>query len=327
MSRSGGGSGGASPTPPSWVQPVIYYNSPVSMAPAGNGELLIGYADGHVYSFNPAEGATTLLEDLTVPDSLTDGEGVTRSGFLFQVGGFLNNRFANFDSEASTTTALTYWNSDTDTTTGVSQMESSIWDFDLPEQRMGLDGFQVVCDIPTGSDYVDVDYQVDQSGTWVPVTPPSGNSHAVESTATSMKHYLPVSTFSTPVTFSNLQFRTTTSGNVKVFTVTAQARIVDFQETWEMALLLRDQHPGEPRMTDQQDAADKKRDFLWTVYREKTVVKFNDGYVTAKTGDEATPTRGYNTYSVTIDDIQDIIDQHGEGKAKVTLRRVITDAS
>jgi hypothetical protein len=324
MSRDGGGSG-ASPTPPSWLQPLIYYNSPISMNPAGNGELLIGYADGHVYSFNPDQAAVSLVEDLTVPNSVLDGETVTRSGFLFYVGGFLNNRIASFDSSVSNSTCVTYWNSDTATTTGSAATESSIWDFDLPEQRLCLDGFHVICDVPTGGDYIDIAYQTDQDGVWHTVIP-SGNSHSVQSSATGRSHYLPISTYSAPITMSMLQFRTTISGTPKVFSVTAQARIVDFQETWDIVLMLRDQKPGS-RFSDSQYKADVLRDYLWTNYREKTILKFNDGYISKDTGDYATPTRGYNTYSVTIESIEDVIDEVGEGKAKVTLRKVITDAS
>jgi hypothetical protein len=132
-------------TPPSYWQPTIYYNSPVTMAPGGNGQLLIGYADGHVYSFNPKQQAVTLLDELSVFDD----------GMLWMVGGFSNQRIAAYDPTDSQT-VVANWISDTEAVTEDSSavIEHAIWDFDLPEQTKMLDGIIVVCDVPEGGSNV-----------------------------------------------------------------------------------------------------------------------------------------------------------------------------
>jgi hypothetical protein len=301
------------------------------MNPTGNGSLLIGYADGHVYSFRPDLGAASLLEDLTVVDSVSYADSVgtsTRSGFLFWVGGFLNNRFACWDAEGANHTGVGYWESDTATpiAPASASIESSIWDFDLPEQVKILDGFIVTCDIPQGDDTVKIDYRVDQ-GDWVTSLP------AIDNTSTGMKTFIAVSTatptLATTVSFTSLQFRTSInqmpdlSGHInplEVYSVTAQARVSDFQETFEILVKLQDEEANQ-RTSRRQDKADVLRNFLWDTYRAKEVVSFIDGYMSDSSG-RAAASGGSKAYAVTIEGIDDFIDNAGAGKARVTLRVV-----
>lgn len=305
------------PTPPLWWQPTIYYNSPISMNAAGDGTLLVGWADGHVYSFNPTKQAMSLLEDVEV--DLSAGH------LLWFVGGHLNNRIAAYDN-ADDNTTLTSWVSDTESATEATSAvnEGSIWDFDLPEQTKLIDGIVVVCDVPPTGCSVTISYQTDQDGTWTSLDP-------IDDTATGLRHFLPVSVIGTTVKCSTLQVRTridvvdlNVAVALRVYSVTAQARVPDFSETWEILVKLQDEGPNQ-RTSKRQSRADVLRQYLWDTMRAKDVVRFRDGAISGIAGEKATPTPGYAEVAVTIESIEDFIDRKGEGKAKVTLRRVLTD--
>jgi hypothetical protein len=282
----------------------------MALGAATNNQLLIGQADGHVYAFNVLTGALSLVENLEIVGNQ-----------LSWVGGFGANRMVAWDDSA-TDTAVSYWASDSSPDNDGAVVETSAWDFDLPENVKLLEGFHVVSDIPAGvgasgepATTVTVAYQLDESGGYTSLTTLDNTN------TTTGDNWLPVSNVAGgSQTFRILRYKITTQGAMKVYSVTARARVADTQEVWDLYVLVENEFANGPRPSDETRAGGEIRTQLRDIAVSKRVVEFKDGYRDYRFGDESDPTGGYSTHPVIIDSIEDLIDNDGGGKLHITLK-------
>lgn len=195
-------------------------------------------------------------------------------------------------------------------------LESGTWDFDLPFDKKTMMGFDCTFVPMVSGQSIVIDYSLD-SAAWT-------NAGTLTSASTGNatgRSYIQVSTGSSTVQFSTLRTRLTLVGTSGVLApivlgLASEAQLIDYEETWDLIVRLKDALPGTrygTSATMQQGGA--MRDFLRTAASNKQVLTFLDGYRYEQPG-------RYSTHTVTVENPEDIIIKKGEGSMMMTLRAI-----
>ncbi len=186
---------------------------------------------------------------------------------------------------------------------GGNTVTSSITDLGLPSVDKTLIKIEVMTDTLPSATQVSVEYQINQSGTWVLA------GQMISGTQ---------QTFNIQgVSFSTLQVRATLSSSDGVSTpvlkaVTIWASSAQDEEYFDLVILSETQDSSFRIAGEQATGADKSNALL-SSWRNKDVISFTDGYLTDGPGDD---------YLVTIEDIRNEQIADGEGRTVVTLKVV-----
>jgi hypothetical protein len=282
-------------------------NSVRCMAPSYGAQILLGVENGtsaYVYVYDAEEDAFSQLDERTI----------AADGTLHAVITYKNRRLSA--AAATTSSKINRWILDTDTPAGTWEWTSSAHDFGYPQDEKVLLGFHVVADPSIAAGTIDLDYQIDETGTWVD----SGTD-----TAAGSKHtYMTISDGSSTVKFRTLRFRMNGSSGARCFSVYARAYINSKQEVWRLKLDLRNE-PGTTRKpSNRASAALKLRDNLRTLATAGNVVTFKDG--TRKRRKSSTADTGYTSHTVLVEFPKSSVDSGREGTCEVILRSVAPSA-
>lgn len=278
------------------------------IAPSYGAQVMIGCDDGtdsYVYVYDAEEDAFSLLDKFTMTSDVRYYAGIT----------FAKRRIIAGHLD-STTTKVTRWNLDTDTPAGSWDWTSSAHDFGYPQDEKVLLGFHVVNDPSVAAGTVDLDYQIDESGSWVD----SGTDCAAGSKHT----YMQISDGSSTVKFRTLRFRLNGSSGARVLSAYARVYINSKQEVWRLKLDL-DNEPGTKRRPSNRTAnSTKLRNNLHTLVSDGNVVTFLDGR--RRVRKSSTSGTGYTSHTVLVEFPKDAVDTGREGAAEVILRSVAPSA-
>ena len=209
--------------------------------------------------------------------------------------------FAGFTTEIFVAGSLgTYRRS---SASGGNTVTSSITDFGLPAVTKTLAKIDVLTDTLPAATQVAIEYQIDQSGTWVLA--------GQMTSGTQQTFYIE------GVSFSTLQVRARLSSSDGVSTpvlkaVTTWASSSQDEEYFDLVVLTEDQDSSF-RIDGEQATGASKADAIVSAWRNKRVISFTDGYLKDGVGD---------SYLVTIEDVrvEQIADR--EGRTVLTLRVV-----
>jgi len=182
------------------------------------------------------------------------------------------------------------------------------WDFGYPFSKKLLHGFHVTLKSLPANAVVTLYYALDGTTSWTQVTSTITTDGATYA-------YLPVSTTSATVSFRNLRVRVRGTYAATVLSVTAQAQLVEYSESWKLRLRLKDEAGHNPRSRLTSARAETLRTNLRTLVTNKAVVSFLDGYRYRNPG-------AYSSHDVTIEFPSDGITSDTEGIAEVILRSV-----
>jgi hypothetical protein len=277
------------------------------LAPSYGAQVLIGVDNGttsYVYVYDAEEDAFSQLDSRTIA-----ADGTLTAGATYK-----NRRVSA--AFATTATKINRWILDTDTPAGSWDWTSSAHDFGYPQDEKVLLGFHVVADPSIAAGTIDLDYQIDEDGTWVD----SGTD-----TAAGSKHtYMQISSASSTIKFRTLRFRMNGSSGARCFSAYARVYINSKQEVWRLKLDLRNE-PGTTRKpSNRSSVAVKLRDNLRTLATDGNVVTFKDG--TRRRRKSSTADTGYTSHTVLVEFPKSSIDSIREGTAEVILRSVSPSA-
>jgi hypothetical protein len=203
-------------------------------------------------------------------------------------------------------------------------VESATWDFGLPHEIKALTGIYLtfeVSDDDTASGLVEdsrvtVSYSVD-GGAFVALDTVDADTESIIKGRT----FQLISDGDDTVTFSRLKLKATLDNNSTsdtqppvVFSVTAEAQLVAYAETWDLIVQLEDED-GHERPSSRQVRADELRDDLLELVT-------NRAFVTLLDGARYTLPGVFSTHTVILEDPTDIIDTQAQGTMRLRLRSV-----
>lgn len=190
---------------------------------------------------------------------------------------------------------------------------SPVWDFDLPDLQKVLLSFDIITRPLPAATRLDMEYRVDEASTWTS-TDGAGATMSQEVDNT-VKTRFTISTSSSTKKFSTLQYRiglTSLDGvdTPRVLSVTARAYILDYEDFFDMTLLLDDDTSTE-RLRTEQLTGRQKAARLWTYKSAKNLIAFEDHFSSPRFDDE-------DAYTVVIEDpFQEIVER---GKSSLRLK-------
>jgi hypothetical protein len=232
------------------------------------------------------------LDALSELDELT--AGTPRSVITFK------DRKAAVVTDGTTTVTVYNWTLDNNPS-GTWQFDTPVYDFGLPQEDKVLLGVHITSEALGAAETITVSYNLDEAG-WTATT-------ALESGSV---NYVSISTTATTKSFRQLRIRIAGTGAAKLFSFVVRAQVKAYEETWDLALKIRDEVPR-ARVDGRQVDAPVLRDYILSNYTTKSLLTFLDGY---RKGEN-----DYSTHTVVIDGIRDIIERNGEGAMMVRLRR------
>lgn len=192
--------------------------------------------------------------------------------------------------------------------TGANQYISSDYDYGLPGFTKSLVSLQVLTETLPASTQVTMEYQTDQSGTWV-----LAGTHTAGASGT----FIMVDGGGDDVTFNSIAVRVTPASLTGANTPTIRAVQVkalpaEAEEFFDLVLLCNDEDPAF-HIDGQQGSGSDLAANLINLWRTKASTPFSDGYSTLANGVS-------QTYVVRVDDFRDERPSPGEGRVFVTLR-------
>jgi hypothetical protein len=236
---------------------------PVAMAPSFNGEILIlskgDRLSGHInlaqlFVYSPPE---TGRPDGAISYLGAPSLGNTAFGVALSTATFESGRLTASVDTIGGNYVFSSFGLDTDSTTNSWDFTGKAWDFQLPEQSKVLNGFSVNFAPISGSETITVSYQVNEDGTWHALSViDSGTTGASTGSA-----YITVGSHSTHVPFTIIRFKASGTNGAVLYSLTARAYALSYQEVWEATLLLSDDETSDSR-TGHGFTADQRRDFL-----------------------------------------------------------------
>ena len=184
---------------------------------------------------------------------------------------------------------------------------SSIFDYGLPSVRKMLARVQVITDTMPADTAVRVEYQKDQSGTWVEI--------GTHTSGTDTEFF--ISEPNNPVEFRTLQIRTSLSSGTGDDTPTLKAVVVEalpseFEEFFELMVLTEDEDSSFHVDGLERSGGDVAQAIVG-LWKTGAPVTFEDGMQHSAIGNNP-------TYLCRIDDFDATNDQIGEGRMMVRLR-------
>lgn len=212
------------------------------------------------------------------------------------------HQFALFTEEVHVTGSVGTYR-----TAGQNNYLSSIYDFSLPGVRKILDRIDVLTETMPADTDVKIEYQIDNSGTWVPAaTFTSGSNHRVG-----------ISTQDSSVQFSALQIRCTLGSLTGVSTPAVTAIIprafpVEFEEFIDLVLLCSDEDSGFHVDDQIATGADLARN-IRSLCANGNYVSFVDAYDSQQLDDAP-------EYTVRVESFEQQHVRQGESRMVVSLR-------
>jgi hypothetical protein len=209
-------------------------------------------------------------------------------------------------------------------------LESGEWDFGVPQEQKALIGFYVtyeVTDATTASGLlansrITISYATDND---ISATPAYTALDTITSTTNVLakgRHFIQISDADATVKFSRLKIKIAIDNNSTavappiIYSVVAEAQLMAYAETWDLAVKVQDQGSGDPPRSRQVQASEL-RDNLLDLALNKSVVEFIDGTRYAvKEGARST------THTVMVEDPTDVIIEGAEGFMQLKLRSV-----
>lgn len=207
----------------------------------------------------------------------------------------------------------------TTTASAITVLTSPRHDFNIPYQQKLLMGFNVTYDALTTGQSFQIEYNLDNSGSWTS----AGTVDYNHADAAKGRTYVAVSSTASTVKFTRMRWRITLTGarvsstNYKppiVYDVAAEALMSGYEETWDLLLRIKDEG-GSTRRSKGSFKGSQLRDFILDTAASQTVVSFLDGYRYQNPG-------SYTTHSVIVEDPIDKIHRNGESSLRVTLRKI-----
>ncbi len=256
--------------------------TPRSLASSYAAQMLIAVDDGttsYIFVYDAEVDALTALDTLAI----------TTHGTAYAVGTFKNRRLA-FANKADTTARFRYWKQDFDTPSGAWSLVTAAYHMGYPMDEKLLFAFEVTQDPTIVAGTVQVEYQLDESGTWV----------SAGTTSAGVK-YTKLAVATSNAKGRILRMRITGANGARVFSVTARTYLNAYQETWRLVLKTNDEGSGfGPR--NRQKRGWELRDYIISLGTTKSTVTFLDGTRYPKPGgpggDAGT---GYTTHTVVVE--------------------------
>jgi hypothetical protein len=196
--------------------------------------------------------------------------------------------------------------------------ESGEYDFDRPYDAKTLEGFHVTFKPLLTNQRIKVSYSLDGAAfvdTTVITSATSG--------ADSGRVFVPVVTGSSDARFFRLEVKATLDNNATssvkqpiLFAVSAQARVVQYEEVWELFLRVKDEHQKSGRGASRAVLAERLRDNLWDLADNKTYFDFKDG---ARYASKSNYT---SDHVVRIEVMRDVIENRGAAEGSCFVRLV-----
>jgi hypothetical protein len=239
-----------------------------ALAPSYGAQMLVGIrtATTNYYFVYDAE-----IDSMSQLDEQT----ITTDGSNYAMVTYVNKRIA-VGNGADTTGKFRSWGMDYDTPTRGWTWTGSAWSVGYPMDEKLLFGFQVTQDPTIVAGTVQVEYQIDESGSWV----------SAGTTSAGVK-YTNFDLSANNIKFRILRVRMTGAFGARCFSVTGRCYINSYQELWRMVVKLRDEKPNASltgRPTNRQLKAEKLRGYLNTLASDKSVVTFLDGRSSSRKG-------------------------------------------
>ena len=294
----------------------IFASTPITAASlaASYGTQVIGTVNDGTTNFHFVYDAT---EDAV---SELDEQTIASKGTADACATYDKKRvFAYF---SGTTIKTDAYKQDFEAATGGFQWVSSAYDLDYPQDAKTLIGIEVTQDPTIGTATTQVEYQLDEDGTF---------TSAGTTTGGSKNTYFAVSTNASTKTFRQIRLRLTGTNGDKVFAVAVRAYINSYQEMWKLRLKMENESATEGP-SNRRWPAWKARDYLLTTQAAKTVVAFLDGLrypgkgASGAGGASGVESRGTAaSVDVVIEDVSSVIfdGEKSEGRIDVTLRSVV----
>lgn len=239
------------------------------------------------------DGTTTyhFIYDAEI-DSLSelDQRAISSDGTTYHMTTVGKKRLA-FANTASTTGRVNRWLQDFDTPAGSWGLVSTAHHLNYPYDEKVLFSLQVVQDPSIVAGTVQVEYQIDESGSWV----------NAGTTSAGVKYTnLPISTSSSTVKFRHIRLRLTGANGARLFNCTVRSYINAYQEVWNLKVLLSDEVPGRgDRPTFRQADSNVLRSYLQDLVDDRNVVAFRDGTISTLQSD--TENVGYKLKTVVVE--------------------------
>lgn len=298
---------------------------------AGSTIFVADRVSGKIFIYDIALDALHLFDDLTNGGT---GDGMSygadeRISFLAMHGSRL---FGATDTSGGTDTSLQVFSYDDlepanrdDSQSITATVESPEWDFGVPMELKGLIGFYItfkVTDSGTTSGLlansrIKVSYSIDDSA----YTDLTVITSATTPTGAKGRVFQQVSTGSSTVKFSRLKMKITLDNNATavappiLFGVTAEAQLLAYAETWDLAVRVENETSNE-RPTTRANVASFLRDNLEDLATNKNIVTFLDGY-------RYEDPNHSTTHTVVVEDPDDEIRTPAEGVMRVKLRAIL----
>lgn len=189
---------------------------------------------------------------------------------------------------ASTNLSMSRWIQDFNTPAGSWTYVSSAYHMKYPVDEKLLFGFEVVADPSITAGTVQVEYQIDESGSWVSA-----------GTTTAGVKYTKLDVSSTNAKFRIIRLRLTGASGARLFSLSTRAYVNSYQEVWRLALKLNQEGANrETRPSSRQVSANTLANYLNTLATTKSTVTFLDGRrYDAKGGNNI----GYTTHTCVVE--------------------------
>lgn len=292
---------------------------------------------GRVFIYDAETDGLTMLDYInresgSDPDSLTFTHGDNRVASTITYGpwrcvaiyrpsaagaGTEEYQVAVYDDDERNTVATGLNN--TDFTTSKFFLESSQWDYSFPMEKKALVGFHLTFEPLISGQFIDVSYSLDGAN-YAALT----QITSATSGASTGRVFLLASTAGTTKSFYQLKYKVTLTSNSGVaapilYAITAEAKLVRKREEWELVIRLKDESRG-TRPGNREQRGDKMRDWLEATVKTGGVITFKDGFrYRGLPNDPYLANTSYKQHTVTIKEIEDVIEQPGEGACRVLL--------
>jgi hypothetical protein len=253
--------------------------------------LTSSYGTGVILAVDDATTTYYFVYDAEI-DSLSelDQRTISADGTAYAMATVGKKRLS-FANKADTTGRINSWKQDFDTPAGGWGLVTSAHHLGYPYDEKVLFSIQVIQDPSIATGTVQVEYQIDESGSWV----------NVGTTSAGVKYTnFAVSSGSSTIKFRYLRLRLTGASGARLFNVTARAYINAYQETWNLRLRVDDETAGlNNRPSFRQVSAGTLRSYLQTLQNNRNVVTFLDG--TISNVRSSTVDVGYQSKTVVVE--------------------------
>jgi hypothetical protein len=190
-------------------------------------------------------------------------------------------------------------------------LDAPVWDYDVSDMDKTLLRFDVVTKPLPANVSIEMQYQLDEDGTWV--------SAGTASTLNAKTHTFPVSTAASTKKARTVQWRVGMRSSDGISTptirsVTNRAYVLEYSDAFEMTLLLDDDNSTD-HIRGQQLTGRGKSKLLWTLKANKQLVTFEDHY-------SASRPQEFDSYTGIIEDPYGDLEQDGQGSARIRVKVV-----